>query len=182
MSTRPRRIAAALALLLCTLPSGPLRAVEKTTTLPGTGTVQVGGKAPPLSSWDTEDSLVRLHDILGDPGTRAVLVSFYTSWCKECPKGLAMLQEDRSRLSKAGVRVLLVNHGEDAETIRDHRKRTGLGLPTVADEFRQIGRAYGVRFVPVSFLVGRDGTVLEIYTHEGDDFVKRILDDTPRSP
>jgi len=177
MRARLATVLAALALVPLGLPFERAHAAEKTAVLPGTGRVAVGDKAPPISSWDTADSLVRLAELLEAPDTRAVLVSFYTSWCKECPTGLTMLQENSDRLKKAGILLLLINHGEDAETIAAHRESKGIALRTVSDEFRRIGTAYGVRFVPISFLVVRDGTVRQIYTHEGKDFVDRILED-----
>lgn len=163
--------------LLQAVGPGELLAVEKTVTLPGNGVVEVGGRAPPLSSWDTGNALVRLSEILRQGDTRGVLVSFYASWCSECPKGLRMLEEEKKRLEEAGVRVLLVNHGEDVPTIEAHRTRMKLTLPVVTDEFKEIGRSYGVRFLPASFLVGQDGKVRAIYTYEGKDFVERILRD-----
>jgi len=182
MTWRVSALALIVAAVVCGIGQEPLLAVEKTLTLPSTGVVEVGGKAPVLSSWDLENNVVRLSKILEEPDTRAVLVSFYASWCRECPKGLAMLGRDRERLSGAGVRVLLVNYGEGTETVQAHRQREKIVLPVVTDEFKEIGAAYGVRLLPVSFLVGPDWTVKAIYTYEGVDFVQRVLEDAARNP
>ena len=182
MQTRARGIAAVLVPIFFWMAAGvDALAEEKTVALPSTGLVNVGDKAPVLSTWDLENNLVRLAKILEEPDVRAVMVSFYASWCKECHKGLAILGRERERLGKAGVRVLLVNHGEDARTVQAHRERAKLTLPIVTDEFKEIGNAYGVRLLPVSFLVGKDSTVKAIYTHGGKDYVERILQDAARN-
>jgi|YNPNPStandDraft_1061719.scaffolds.fasta_scaffold18413_2 peroxiredoxin len=165
------------ALLLCLATAVVEAGGDKTLKLPDSGQVRVGGKAPGVASWDLENQLVTLASLLRQEGTRAVLLSFYASWCKECPAGLKALESGKERLAQAGVRVLLVNSGEPRETVSAFHRNLGLSLRVILDEFKQISKSYGVSGLPRSFLVGKDGNVRAIYIREGEDFVEQILMD-----
>src|SRR6266702_3318701 len=46
---------------------------------------------------------------------------------------------------------------EDAETIGPFRRELGLRLPVLLDEDGDVTRSYGVRALPATFLIDRDG-------------------------
>jgi len=155
-----------------------LGADVKTLKLRELGPVAVGKKAPPVASWGLDDNVVTLAGLLKQDSTRAVVLAFYATWCTECPRGLKALESGRDRLSEAGIRVLLVNHGEGKEAVSRFHSEKRLTLPVVLDEFKEISRAYGVvEKLPRAFLIVRDGTVRAIYLFEGDDFVEQVCKD-----
>lgn len=171
-------VAAAVLGWLLDGPAGALDgAGQKTLKIDASGRATVGRPAPGVASWDLQDRVVSLASILSTDGTRAVLLAFYASWCKECRPGLQALEAARERLSAAGVRVLLVNSGETKDAAAAFHRKLGLSLAVVLDEFKEITNAYGVVGLPKSFLVGRDGTVLAIYVREGENFVDQVLED-----
>ncbi len=167
-------------LVLFSLAPGLVASAGKTVKLPRNGKLEVGAKAPSLASWDLQERVVTLSKVLSRPRTRAVLVSFFASWCKECPTGLRRLQAGRARLAEAGVSVLLVDCGEETETILRFLKAEKISLPVVTDEFDEIRNAYGVRTLPQAFLIGRDQKIRAIYIYEGEDLVDRVLEDVSK--
>ena len=59
-----------------------------------------------------------------------------------------------------GFVVLAVNMQEGAKTVRPFVQELKLSFPTVLDPEGAVSREYGVRALPVSFLIGRDGYIV----------------------
>ena len=59
-----------------------------------------------------------------------------------------------------GFVVLAVNMQESAKAVRPFVQELKLSFPIALDEDGIVGRDYGVRALPVSFLIGRDGRIL----------------------
>lgn len=58
-----------------------------------------------------------------------------------------------------GFVVLAVNMEESAKTVRPYVQQLKLSFPIVLDTEGAVTRDYGVRALPVSFLIGRDGNI-----------------------
>src|SRR5207253_7711958 len=84
--------------------------------------------------------------------------------CPPCAAELGYLNEIQAGLRAAGVEVVAVNIGDEADTVRKYVKDHGLKLPVGlgGDKFEgsEIGKAYGVHAIPTTYLVGPDGTIL----------------------
>jgi thiol-disulfide isomerase/thioredoxin len=111
--------------------------------------------APPLA---LRDPAGRLH-ALGDYRGRAVLVNFWATWCDPCLDEMPSLQRLAERLADRPFAVLAVNYGESSGKVREFLSRMGVGLTALLDPGQQAARAWGVRVLPASFLVGPDGRV-----------------------
>jgi peroxiredoxin len=71
---------------------------------------------------------------------------------------------DLERLSESyrnkGLVILAVSVGQDARTVRSFMQELRLSFPAVLDEDGAVSHLYGIRPIPASFLVGRDGAIL----------------------
>ena len=65
----------------------------------------------------------------------------------------------QERLAGKPFTVLLVNHGEARVRVRDFVSREALALSVLLDPNQDASRAWRVRVLPSSFLVGADGRV-----------------------
>ncbi len=114
---------------------------------------------------------VALDDYVGqgaeDPDAKAVLVSFFASWCEPCKRELPFFVElDRAYRAK-GLRVLSVDVDRDDDGIEAAKRMAAQAKvvhPVLSDRFRFLSRRYlgdGERApIPSLFLVRRDGIVL----------------------
>ena len=59
-----------------------------------------------------------------------------------------------------GFVVVAVNMQESAKTVRPFVQELKLSFPIALDAEGTVSRDYGVRALPVSFLIGRDGRIL----------------------
>lgn len=138
-----RRFLASLGLLL-TLPS--LRAQGL-----GMTPIPAAPPAPTLRLKDSDDQMVDLTQFQG----RVVLVNFWATWCPPCRTEFPSLGRVRERFPRDHFEVIAVNVGEEAETVFSFTGDTG--FPVVYDTDAQTMAAWGVRGLPTTFLVDRQG-------------------------
>jgi peroxiredoxin len=63
-------------------------------------------------------------------------------------------------LEGQGFTLLLVDMGEDRETVARVVAERGYTAPVVLDSDERVKQAYGVRGTPTVVVIGRDGTIL----------------------
>jgi thiol-disulfide isomerase/thioredoxin len=114
-----------------------------------------GGAAPALALRDTEG---RTHDLAAYRG-KVVLVNFWATWCEPCRQEMPSIQRLRDRLAGKPFAVLAVNVDEPDARVRRFLEQTALDLPILMDPDKVVTRRWGVRVLPVTFLVGPDGRV-----------------------
>jgi thiol-disulfide isomerase/thioredoxin len=96
---------------------------------------------------------------LADYRNQVVLVNFWATWCEPCVEELASMQKLQERLSGRPFAVLLVNYGEARSRVVDFVGREAVRSTVLLDPNQDASRAWRVRVLPASFLVGRDGKV-----------------------
>ncbi len=113
-------------------------------------------EAPDFQLADFAGQIVRLRDYRG----KVVFLNFFATWCGPCRDEMP----DLGRLSDAyrskGLVVLAVNVREGAGTVRSFIRDLRLSFPAVLDEDGAVSYIYGIRPIPVSFLVNRDGAIV----------------------
>jgi hypothetical protein len=63
-------------------------------------------------------------------------------------------------LGPRGLSIVLVNVGEDPQTVRRAARARGYQAPVLLDRDGGVGNLYGVNATPTTFVIGRDGRVL----------------------
>ena len=96
---------------------------------------------------------------LGSLAGRVVLVDFWASWCGPCRRSLPAYGALRAELAPRGFEVVAINLDEHAADARAFLERHPLAFVVVRDERGDSARAFGVRTMPSSYLVGCDGTI-----------------------
>ncbi len=112
-------------------------------------------KAPPLALRDLAGALHALADYRG----KVVLVNFWATWCEPCREEMPSMQRLKQHFAGRAFAVLAVNSGESDIRAGDFLKRSSLDLTVLLDPGQDASRAWRVRVLPASFLVGSDGRV-----------------------
>ncbi len=129
-------------------------------------------------------SFVSLERFAGDepedPGSRAVLLSFFASWCAPCQKEMPYLQQLHQMYRDQGLRVLSVNIDREEEGLALARRQIAAArvtYPVLGDRFNLLARRYlGEQSpLPSVFLIRRDGTVARIERGYGKDAQSFLL-------
>jgi cytochrome oxidase Cu insertion factor (SCO1/SenC/PrrC family) len=115
--------------------------------------VAAGGKAADFSLISTDGSTVRLHDQLGGP----IVINFWATYCPPCKAEMPML--DRVIAGRSGIRLLLIDEGDDPGAARAYLDAIGVNRGTLLDSDLAVGRLYGVSALPTTIFVRSDGTI-----------------------
>jgi len=110
---------------------------------------------PPLALNELGGALRTLADYRG----RVVLLNFWATWCEPCRDELASIGKLQERLAGQPFTVVLINYGEGRARVADFVKREALSFPILLDPNQDAPKAWRVRVLPSSFLVGPDGRV-----------------------
>jgi methylamine dehydrogenase accessory protein MauD len=113
--------------------------------------LKAGTPAPDFTLPSTAGPDVSLLDFAG----RQVLLVFTRSGCGPCH---AVIPELKRVQAEEGVQVVVVNHGEPAQT-RAWADESGATFPILVQEKYQVSRSYQVYATPFAFLIDETGVV-----------------------
>jgi len=114
---------------------------------------------------DSKTPMLALSDLGGRPHTlpdyrgRVVLVNFWATWCEPCREEMPSMQRLKARLAGRPFAILAVNYGESHARVEEFVRRAAFDFPVLLDPGQDTPRAWRVRILPASFLVGADGRV-----------------------
>jgi cytochrome c biogenesis protein CcmG/thiol:disulfide interchange protein DsbE len=116
---------------------------------------RVGSLAPDFALPDLHGNVVRLSQYRG----RAVVLTFFASWCHPCEEELPVLEqlqrEEGTRLAVVGV-----NYQDIDTDTRDFVRRLGVTFPALVEPSSDpVAARYGVHGIPVTFFVDARGIV-----------------------
>lgn len=142
--------------------SGPKTATE-TSTETVTESVQVDANPiaddAELATDFTMTSLAGEEVALSSLRGRYVLINFWATWCAPCREEMPYLQQLSVDYADQ-MTVLGVNLREEPERITPFVEEFGLTFPVLLDPPENILAENNVRGLPVSYVVGPDGTVV----------------------
>jgi cytochrome c biogenesis protein CcmG/thiol:disulfide interchange protein DsbE len=117
-----------------------------------------GGMADDFAVTDLQGQAVRLSSFRG----QVVLLNLWATWCPPCREEMPSMERLWQRLRGKGFVLLAVSQDEQgadavAPFVREHQ----LTFPVLVDPEHQVGDRYGVWGYPESFLIDREGRVVE---------------------
>ena len=103
---------------------------------------------------------------------KVVIYDFWASWCEPCKIELPALNEMYKKYKGKGLVVIGVNMDEKPDDARAFLKEHPVVVPLVTDGKAQVlAKQLDIDKMPTSFIVGKDGKVVERHEayREGDD-------------
>lgn len=118
-----------------------------------------GKTLPDVTFYDAEGKPVRLADFAGE----VLLVNLWAMWCPPCVAELPALDTLQAKLRERGLHVLPISLDSKpvAEVAEFLAARRVEQISLYIDTDRQIPMKWTYAGIPASFLVGRDGVVIE---------------------
>jgi peroxiredoxin len=131
------------------------------------------GKAAPAFSLNTLDGRsVKLSDFRG----KVVLLNFWATWCAPCRVEMPWLVDFYSRYQAQGLEIVGVSVDDARDKVGTFIRAKNINYTIVLKD-EAVADAYGgLRFLPQSFFIGRDGKIIkQTYGVRGkDEFEKDI--------
>lgn len=155
----------AVLVLLASVSAAPLIAdARRQASVPSTGLPKIAfAKPPPDFTFDADGAPTRLSALAGKP----VVVNFWATWCEPCEDELATFARLQKTYGDDVVLVVVSNQDRDVTVPFLHSHGVAQVL-SVADPDDKIFDLYGVKALPVTLILGRDGTVGHVSVGELD--------------
>jgi peroxiredoxin len=133
---------------------------------------QVGGSAPDFTLKDVSGKDTPLSSFRG----KVVLLEFWATWCPPCKAAVPELKELHGKYHDRGFAVVGVSVDADsgaAAKVAQFSSSYNINYPLlIAND--KVTRAYSVMSIPVSFLISKDGTIVESYVGYADNFGQKV--------
>lgn len=151
-------VAVVLAAVLATADAGdggPARRSGAAPSFVEAGPAEVGGAAPDFVLPGLGGGRVALADYAGQP----VVLNLWASWCNPCREEFPLLGDARERHADDGLEVIGVSYRDIAGDGRAFAADQDARWPLARDPDGRLAEAYGVRAIPQTFFIARDGTI-----------------------
>lgn len=117
----------------------------------------MGHPAPDFVLTTLDGKSVHLSALRGQP----LILNFWATWCPPCRGELPQLQAASERYA-GQVRVIGVDQIEPAGIVSATVRELGLTYPIPLDGAGMASQKYGVRSLPTTFFIDRQGIIREI--------------------
>ncbi len=118
----------------------------------------VGAPAPEFSLSDLSGRAVRLANLKG----RIVFLNVWATWCEPCREEMPAMEALYEKLHGPAFEMLAVSADEQGKAVVEpFVKNFGLSFPVLLDPEAQIASRYGVTGYPETFIIDRNGRVVE---------------------
>lgn len=133
----------------------------------------INASAPDFALPRLGGGTVTLESLRGHP----VLLNFWATWCPACRVEMPYLQSVYDELSGSGLVVLGIDIQEKEEVVRGFMQEEGLSFPIALDLDGKVTSRYGVRPIPTSFLIDKEGVIrgIRVGAFRGKEDIVREL-------
>jgi peroxiredoxin len=99
---------------------------------------------------------------LAEQRGKVVLVNFWATWCPPCLEEMPAMERLWRRHKDAGFVLLAVSVDSDPKKVPPFVSAHTFTFPVAVDPKMTVAERYGVRALPSSFVIDRDGTVMGV--------------------
>ena len=105
-----------------------------------------------------EEEQISLADLRG----QVVVINFWASWCVECYKEAALLEQAWQDYKGQGVMFIGVDQLDTEKEALKYMAKYGITYPSGPDMGDKISQAYGITGVPETFFIDKDGKIAHV--------------------
>ncbi len=105
---------------------------------------------------NASDSL-NLNDYRG----KVVVLDFWASWCVPCRRSFPWMNEMQEKYGDDGLVIIAVNLDNEPSDADKFLQQYPANFSIAYDHDRQLANQYSVEAMPSSYLIDRDGSVIE---------------------
>ena len=109
---------------------------------------------------------------------KAVILSFFATYCEPCKKELPFLQKMYEKYKDAVLGVVVVSieqKPEDTQKAADLAKENAITYPVASDRFNIVAKRYGVKRLPCLYMLDGSGKVTMVNTGYSEEFSGQLL-------
>lgn len=123
------------------------------------------GKPAPEFALPGKQGTIKLADFRG----KFVYLDFWASWCGPCRQSFPWMNEMQAKYGKDGLTIVAVNVDQKREDAEKFLAQLPAQFTIAFDAAGTTPKAYSVKAMPSSMLIGPDGTVRFVHNGFRDD-------------
>jgi len=124
----------------------------------------VNSRAPDFTLKDVNGKTVTLSSFRG----KVVLLNFWATWCPPCRAEMPALNRLYRESRHRGLEIIAVSTDRSIDHIKDFLEKNRVDFLMLFDEDRGAAKQYRVFSMPTTFLIDRNGMVVEKFYGEYD--------------
>ncbi|RUM94191.1 MAG: TlpA family protein disulfide reductase [Thiothrix sp.] len=94
-----------------------------------------------------------------DVQNKVIAIRFWADWCPFCKTEMRDVEPVYQEYKDQGLVILAINVRQNQDTVQAFIKDLNISYDVLLDESGEIARAYGVSGLPITFFMGREGTL-----------------------
>jgi thiol-disulfide isomerase/thioredoxin len=103
-----------------------------------------------------------------------VILDFWTTWCGACTMGMPILEEVAAEYKDKSVVLYAVNQRQKGSAVERFLKKRKLNCTVAMDETGALSAKFGVRGIPHTVIIDREGVVRAVYSGLPPDFAASL--------
>lgn len=132
-------------------------------------------RAPEFQLKDLDGKSVSLASHKG----KVVLLNFWATWCPSCSAEMPSFNRLYQEMKSRGLEIIAVSTDRSVQEVRGYLSKRPLDFKVLMDENRLVTRQYKVFSLPTTFLIDREGIIIEKFYGEydwNDSEIKRKIE------
>ncbi|QDP02375.1 TlpA disulfide reductase family protein [Thalassotalea sp. PS06] len=146
----------------------------------GIGLYSILGQAQDEPVTSTNIAEQQLAQMLEKYKGDVIYLDFWASWCVPCRKSFPWMNAMQEKYQDQGFRVITINLDVDKAFAKDFLKDHPAEFPIIYDPSGKLGEQYQLKGMPSSFVIGRDGSVVEnqvgFFEDKVDEYEQKIVE------
>lgn len=123
-----------------------------------------GKKAPDFTLKDINNRPFNLSSLRG----KVVILNFWASWCPPCRAEMPSLNNLYREFRNKGLEVVAISTDRFDSAVKDYISKNPLNITVLIDSDNRVSRQFKVFSIPTTFLIDRNGIIIERYLGEED--------------
>lgn len=134
--------------------------------------VKAGDRAPDFSIKTDSGKVITARDF----GGKLLILNFWATWCPPCVSEVPSLNQLQRALGPDGVVVLGVSEDKDPQAYQNFLARFNVSYQTAREPSADTKTKYGTIQIPETYLINRDGKVVEKVVSDADWSSPRMIE------
>ncbi len=105
---------------------------------------------------DLDGKMVRLSDYRG----KVVFLNFWATWCLPCRIEMPSMEKLYRKFKSRDFTIVTINLQETTKAVKAFFKRYRLTFPALLDSDGNVGRSFGIRSIPATFILSQKGGMI----------------------
>jgi len=151
MGQRRRLLAVLLAVAVLALAAGPALTQDSDVFI-----LKERTPAPAFSLPDLSGRVVKSAEFAG----KVAVLSFGATWCPTCTSELQSLENLQAKFPNDVIVYFVALDGRGEKDVKPYFAKHGHKIPTLIDPRMAVAREHGIRWIPVTVVIDRGGTIV----------------------